>query len=65
MVKLLIFIVGLKKIFTSLMLWHVVDIQSALNTDKNKILELITDCIKKEKDLIKDHYLLLLINVTI
>ena len=30
---------------------HVVDIQSALNTEgENKILELITDCIKKEKD---------------
>ena len=31
---------------------HVVDIQSALNTEgENKILELITDCIKKEKDI--------------
>ena len=47
---------------------HVVDIQSALNTEgENKILELITDCIKKKKILIVKifHYLLLLINVTI
>lgn len=43
---------------------HVVDIQSALNTEgENKILELITDCIKKEKDTnSKDIPLLTIVN---